>query len=1374
MNWQRSFDRCLWALLALVIGIYIALGIIVSAGRFYLPQLEKFTPTIIEQLEKQTALQWQIEGLSGEWQRFKPIFYLDRLQAHYADETDQEGEARSVFKLESGRLQLDLIASIINREPRVIEFEADRLALALDRNESAGWKLLGLQSRGGNRSLSLQGFFQTLQTMRANEILIDLPAGGSATLASDTPRLTARTVLPPMKMDYQRYGSAGRFVFEQQDEAGEGLFIQADTDGDVFTQDASFSVYARANNFALSPWFVSTQSDTSQQWLIENWSGQLWLNRDANERLRGTLQLTDGSVSKGDESQWRLSDVSILLGVKGNENAGIDLWWQELSGLWRDEPLAMPRANVSVSREGRKVSAMTLSAPLVDIGQLSEIIRGADILDESLVAIIDSLKPDGMVKPLLISVPNGQQMAAFSAQAVLDNVSFEPWKNIPGARGVSGYIEAKADGGILQLNSEPFFSVSFANIYQEALAFKSANALIDWKIDNNRLYVGGRDVALVDLVNDATYGLDFLINAKTRAEDEPSQMQLSIGVANSPASDLLRFLPYTVDKGLQDWAAQSGIRGHAIDGAFIYNGSMKKGDADRRSIALYFNLADTSLQFHPDWSRASAIDGLLSVTGRRTDMQVYDGEYAGLSIAGSQVSVITAGTDRYVGVDGIVQGSLSDALAVLQSPALAQQTGGFVGDWRGGGEVLDAKLKLKVPMVQDAADGTEIDFNGLIVDGVLDMQNIGLQIDNLNGPLAYSSQQGLVSQGLTGKLWGEPVDLVLGDFSADPDNRSGANFRVEGNTVVSADALYRWLRQPVIALADGATPISFRIDHIDAKTHVSANSSLEGLALPLPDIFYKTATEPANLQLDWRMSEIDQPLQLSISERASVALAFDEFALQRGRVDLGLNPSASLSASNDDEGLTVSGYLQRFNLSEWLPVFDRYLVAEQNLAVGFETDNSETSESATGVTVSELRIDKLFVFDEEFSNSVVDVNFEDQRWRFDVESDQLQGVIALPVGDVAAVDNTVDSETTASSDDLAQGESLNIMPIVNSDLDEGQRYLVDLQYLRIDQREMFGDENINLKHTLFSPSSLVAAKVDIQQLYWGDRPLGKWHFLISPTHNAVLVHDIAASYASLNLTSDDDDGLLWAARESGEYATALSLRATTDDIESFIKSLDSSDNPSSPIRGKRTEIDLDLNWPGGPDAFALNQVEGDVDFDVRDGQFLRASGSAQGLLKLVGAINLDTLVRRLQFNFSDLVQEGLSFDSATASFNINDGIVYFRDKPITVKAPSSAFTLAGQVDLEASTIDAELIATLPVASNLPWVAALAGGLPVAAGVFIASKVFENELDRLSSAVYEVKGPLNDPSASFNRLFDTKASPVQAADDSQQGQTPATN
>ncbi len=141
------------------------------------------------------------------------------------------------------------------------------------------------------------------------------------------------------------------------------------------------------------------------------------------------------------------------------------------------------------------------------------------------------------------------------------------------------------------------------------------------------------------------------------------------------------------------------------------------------------------------------------------------------------------------------------------------------------------------------------------------------------------------------------------------------------------------------------------------------------------------------------------------------------------------------------------------------------------------------------------------------------------------------------------------------------------------------------------------------------------------------------------------------------------------------------------------------------------------------------------------------------------------IVRRMKLNFSDLYKEGLSFDKLSGSLNISDSMARFYDTPITVKAPSSQFSLSGEVDLAASTIDAKLIATLPVASNLPWVAVLTGGLPVAAGVYIASKVFEDELDRLSSAVYIIEGSLADPDVNFDRLFDKKREENDSKSDS---------
>ena len=48
--------------------------------------------------------------------------------------------------------------------------------------------------------------------------------------------------------------------------------------------------------------------------------------------------------------------------------------------------------------------------------------------------------------------------------------------------------------------------------------------------------------------------------------------------------------------------------------------------------------------------------------------------------------------------------------------------------------------------------------------------------------------------------------------------------------------------------------------------------------------------------------------------------------------------------------------------------------------------------------------------------------------------------------------------------------------------------------------------------------------------------------------------------------------------------------------------------------------------------------------------------------------------------------------------------------------PSGRMSLAGDFNLLAETADAKLVATLPVATNLPWVVALLGGIPAAAGV----------------------------------------------------------
>ena len=90
---------------------------------------------------------------------------------------------------------------------------------------------------------------------------------------------------------------------------------------------------------------------------------------------------------------------------------------------------------------------------------------------------------------------------------------------------------------------------------------------------------------------------------------------------------------------------------------------------------------------------------------------------------------------------------------------------------------------------------------------------------------------------------------------------------------------------------------------------------------------------------------------------------------------------------------------------------------------------------------------------------------------------------------------------------------------------------------------------------------------------------------------------------------------------------------------------------------------------------------------------------------------------------------------------------------IEIKGAASIIKLLGMADTQQEKIDAELSVTLPLASNLPWVAALAAGLPTAIGVYIISKFMQSQVDKLSSAVYRVDGDFAEPEVKFLRLFD---------------------
>ena len=91
-------------------------------------------------------------------------------------------------------------------------------------------------------------------------------------------------------------------------------------------------------------------------------------------------------------------------------------------------------------------------------------------------------------------------------------------------------------------------------------------------------------------------------------------------------------------------------------------------------------------------------------------------------------------------------------------------------------------------------------------------------------------------------------------------------------------------------------------------------------------------------------------------------------------------------------------------------------------------------------------------------------------------------------------------------------------------------------------------------------------------------------------------------------------------------------------------------------------------------------------------------------------------------------------------------------QPLKMKMPSGRMSIAGDFNMLDETADAQLVATLPVTTNLPWLAGVAGGLPAALGVYVNSKLVEKQVDRLSSISYELEGSWDDIKVSVDKIF----------------------
>ena len=188
---------------------------------------------------------------------------------------------------------------------------------------------------------------------------------------------------------------------------------------------------------------------------------------------------------------------------------------------------------------------------------------------------------------------------------------------------------------------------------------------------------------------------------------------------------------------------------------------------------------------------------------------------------------------------------------------------------------------------------------------------------------------------------------------------------------------------------------------------------------------------------------------------------------------------------------------------------------------------------------------------------------------------------------------------------------------------------------------------------------------------------------------------------SLQLTHPDSvfrmSGL-W--RDGAPSETHAELNLKVLDADKFLSRFG---YPDTLKRGS-ADIQGNATWIGSPADFAFDTLAGQLDFKATGGQFLKINPGAG---KLLGVLSLQSLPRRLSFDFRDIFNQGYAFDDIGATLRIARGVVYSDD--FRMRGPAAKVNMSGLADLNQESVQLRVKVIPKLSEGLAVAGALIGG-----------------------------------------------------------------
>ena len=1267
----KRIGRRLWLTAALLV---IGTVILVVVGRQIIPRVDELRHTIETVISNSVGMEAQLGGLRGEWPGLTPIIEVKSLEISAPDKD-------YAIKMGRARADLDLFNSLRYRTPIWRDLVVDSLAITLSEDDSGRWGLKGFaKDTNGDLKIILDPLMYS-RMIRLENVQVNLEFYSGKFLQ-------VRGSGVSLENDYDFHRAEFSVQLSEQDSPA---YLVVEGVGDPGDLEAFYANgYFRLDDLNVSEPLV----DLAQSLLPEAFSnlssvkvktsGQIWFDIHPGGSLdfSGTLKVNEVPLN------W-LADLPPISNINteltGWFTPGLD-WGARLQGFnfeWSEskvEPLDL----VFTQRLGSQWQDFDMAVNYLDLTLLTNLLLETRIAPLKMLAVLDQLRPQGDLNALTL----GRNQKGYYLAANLDDITLNPYKGVPGIKGINGYLEMQAAGGLFYINDVDGFDVLFPTVYEEYLAVEGAEGTVflNWGADRDKLNIRSAGVsAKVDAGQvDVLFSVAQIIPANGRAAD----LNIIIGGRHLDASYVDKYLPYKLPADLSRWLKTSIIGANVKEVGMLFRSGPPKKDRTAKTTQLMFKTEGMDLDYHPDWLGLRDVDGLVLVDDGYVEGVATGGQVGGVQILSAELLYGDAVSEpNILTVDAQVNTGFSAAIDLLAQSPIRSSLGPLPSwDYTG---TANAQLHLEIPVKQLSGQQNNLDYQvkAELNNGSVSIPNTPIAVTNIAGELGFSREGGLFAEGIRGKMWQQPLTAAF--FKTDTDQF------IALRTVAAPKSLNQLVEFPWDEVLIGDIPIEGLVTIeqggvASSPVTLQLTSQMQSTEIKLPQPLGKRVGDKLPLDLTLYFNPDFTRLAGSIGSKLVTDLRFSELTVTHGLVSY--DRSISMPAKGK---LLVASFLPTTDLNLWRPV--------SALFTNKFSGNNKSLRSVFDLEFERLEVSPLTLHDiaaqVRLSDEMIDIGFR---------SDLADGRLLLPFNDKSVPDLSL------------------------------TRLSLPMAFLE----EKMGGEPLD-------PRKFLAADIAVDQLRLGGKDWGSVSFQLRPEISGAAFNSIKGNLVGLSpglLDQDPATEFFW--RFDGEsYSSRLVGPVSVDNIGLLLNSFDI----PAIVDSQSGKFVFDLAWPDQPWNIRRENINGDFKVQLNEGSFYKSTGGAGAALKLVSLFNFANWLKRLQLDFSDVTNQNLPYHRLDAEVRFEQGVASFR-QPLQMKMPSGRMSMTGTFDLVNETVDGTLVATLPVATNLPWVVALLGGLPAAAGVYVTGKLVKKQVDRMSSISYNLSGPWADIEVTVDKIF----------------------